>query len=187
MNKALFFAGYLAILGMFVTAVAYVGYNYTKPIIDENTRIKIQENIALLFDPAEGYKPNENQESNKYRQDSGEYSAIADIYEVLDANDQLYALVYDMQVQGRNDVIHALVAVDPYQSTILGVVYYDHSETPNIGEKYTRPVEIEKLIGQNVSDVEVDFIAGATTTWTALENMYDKLYDHYSKEVHING
>ena len=186
MKKTIYFAVYLAVLGMLVTAVAYLGYNYTQPIIEANTNQKIADNIALLFDPAEGYTKNDDQQPNKYRQDSSEYSAISDIYEVLDSEGELYALIYDMAVQGRNDVIHALIAVDPYTETIIGVTYYDHAETPNIGEKYTRPEEIEKLIGQPVSDVEVDLLVGATTTWNALETMYDKLYEHYNKEVNIN-
>jgi len=187
MGKILYFSVYLMILGMLVTAVAYVGYHYTEPIIVANTQAKITENIALLFNPDDGYHPNENQEDNKYHQNNSEYPAITDIYEVLDVNDDLFALVYDMQIQGRNDVIHALVAVELDTSTIVGVAYYQHAETPNLGARYMLEDEVNKLIGQSVSDVQVDLLAGSTTTWTALETMYQKLYEHYSKEVQVNG
>ncbi|QMS84291.1 FMN-binding protein [Candidatus Xianfuyuplasma coldseepsis] len=186
MKKTAYFAIYLAVLGMIVTLIAYLGYNYTQPIIIANTNKKISDNIALLFDPEEGYKKNDDQADNKYRQDSSEYSSITDIYEVLDQDDELFALIYDMNIQGRNDVIYGLVAVDPFTETIIGVTYYDHAETPNLGEKYTRDEEIEKLVGQSIADVDVDQLAGATTTWNALETMYDKLYEHYNKEVNIN-
>lgn len=186
MKQTAYFAIYLAVLGMIVTLIASLGYNYTQPIIEANTNQKISENIARLFDPEEGFKKNDNQADNKYRQDSSEYSYISDIYEVLDENDDLFALIYDLNIQGRNDVIYALVAVDPFTETIIGVTYYDHGETPNLGERYTRDEEIEKLVGQSIADVDVDLLSGATTTWNALETMYDLLYDHYSKEVNIN-
>lgn len=187
MSKPVYYAIFLGVTAMLVTLISYVGYAITNPVIEQNTIDKINANIALLFNPEEGYTRNENQMDNSYNEDDGSYSEINSIYEVLDENGDLYALIYDMGVQGRNDVINALVAVDPYTDTIIGVTYYDHAETPNIGERYTRDEEREKLVGQSIDNVVVDQIAGATTTWGALDTMFTIVRDHYNKEVTIDG
>ena len=187
MNKILYYAIFLSVTAMLVTAIAYVGYAITNPVIQQNTINKINENIAILFDPAEGYTRNDDQAENTYREKDSTYKEVQAIYEVLDKDGNLHALIYDMAVQGRNAIIYTLVAVDPYTDTIIGVAYYDHGETPNIGERYTREEESIKLVGQSVDDVDVDLIAGATTTWTSLETMFDLLWNHYNKEVDIDG
>jgi len=187
MKQTIYFAVYLAILGALVTAIAYFGYSNLQPIIDANTQQKIDDNIALLFDPAD-YHQNPDFNTQSFNIDNPSYPLIDAIYQVLDSNDNTYAYIYDMHVQGRNDVIHALIAVDPYTDTILGVAYYQQSETPNIGEKYMRQDAIDTLIGQPVTNVVVDAYAEATTTWNALNTMYTALADHYTKEgVHIDG
>jgi len=187
MKKTLYFAFFLSVTAMLVTAIAYLGYNITAPVIEANTITKINENIALLFDPEDGYVRNDNQLDNSYQEDNNNvYREVSSIYEVLDSNGDLYVLIYDMAVQGRNDIIHCLVAVDPKTDTIVAINYYDHGETPNIGEKYTREEEYSKLIGQSVESVQVDAISGATTTWNALNTMFEKLKIHYNAEVSID-
>lgn len=187
MNKTVYFAIFLSVTAMLVTAIAYLGYHFTAPIIEQNTIDKINRNIALLYDPEEGYTRNENQQDNKYREDDSKYKTVSSIYEVLDDQGELAVVIYDMAVQGRNDIIHALVAVDPYTDTIEAINYYDHGETPNIGERYTREEEYTKLIGQTIGNVEIDALAGATTTWTSLNIMFDNLSTHFNTEgVHID-
>ncbi len=186
MKKTIYFAIYLMVLGMGVTAIGYFGYTFTKTYIDANTEARINESIALLYDPELGYQRNATQEENKYREAEEDY--ISAIYEVLDSEGTLVAVIYDMSVEGRNATINTLVAVDPYTDTIVGVTYYNHSETPNLGEKYTREEEIDKLIGQEIDSVVVDKFAGASTTWGALVLMYTEIASHYNERgVHIDG
>lgn len=186
MKKTIHFAIYLMVLGMAVTGIAYGGFTFTQGYIDANTEARINESIALLYSVEDGYKRNVDQEYNKYREEEEKY--IDNIYEVLDSNDELVAVIYDISVQGRNAVINTLVAVDPYTDTIVGVTYYNHSETPNLGEKYTREEEIDKLIGQEIDNVVVDKFAGASTTWGALVTMFGEITTHYNvREVHIDG
>lgn len=189
MLKSLYFAGYLAVLGVIVTVIAYVGFNITNPVIIRNRNEKIENNIAILYSADDGYSRNEDQLDNAYQQDRKGYEAILDIYEVLDGNGELHALIYNCSAQGKNGMVSALIAINPYTDKIEAVTYYDHSETPNIGERYTRDEEIEKLIGQSVAiDVEVDAILNATTTWRAIEAIFNTLESHYSEqEVHIDG
>jgi len=186
MKKTLYFAVFLSVTAMLVTAIAYLGYNLTAPVIEANTIDKINTNIALLFDPEDGYTRNDEQTPNKYQEENGAYKEVSSIYEVLDSDGELYVLIYDMAVQGRNGIIHCLVAVDPKTDEIVAINYYDHSETPNIGEKYTREEEYSKLIGQSIEDVQVDAISGATTTWNALNVMFEGLKTHYNAEVRID-
>ena len=146
MKQPLYFAAYLAVLGMLVTAVAIAGYNLAAPKIEENRQDKIRENVALLF------------------------------------------VIYDMQTAGRNGTINALVAVDPYSDTVIGAVYYNHSETPGKGALYGEEDEIAKIIGDSVLLVEFDVKASVSTTYNALRVMYDAIAEHYtSEEVHIDG
>mgnify|MGYP002640916259 FL=1 len=186
-RKTLYFGAYLAILGMLVTTIAYIGYEITNPVIERNRIQKIEDNIAILYSPEDGYGKNPDQEPNSYRQLN--YDVILDIYEVLDSEGELHVLIYNVTAQGRNGMVSALIAVNPYTDQVEAVTYYDHGETPNIGEKYTREDEISKLIGQTVStDVEVDVIANASTTWLAIEAMFNEIETHYAQEgVHIDG
>lgn len=188
MKKTLYFSIYLAALGMLVTLVASVGYNITNPIIVNNRIERIENNIAILYSPDDGYKRNPSQEENAYLQKN--YDIILDIYEVLDSTDNIHVLIYNVSAQGRNGMVSALVAVNPYNDVIDAVTFYDHGETPNIGEKYTRDDYInEWLIGKSVStDVYIDVIADASTTWIAIEAMFNEIETHYdSEEVHIDG
>jgi len=185
--RVLYFAVYLSVLGMLVTGVAALGYNATAQRIEDNKNQTIEDNIALLYSPEDGFTRNVNQIDNKYLQ--SQYDLINDIYEVLDSEGKLHVIIYNVSAQGRNGLVSALVAVNPYTDLVEAVTYYDHSETPNIGEKYTREDEISKLIGQSVAtNVEVDVIANASTTWLAIEAMFNEIETHYREQgVHIDG
>jgi len=187
MIKTLYYAAYLAILGMLVTFIAIVGYNETAPIIEQNRIDTINKNIALLYSVEDGFKRSDNDNDNLYLHKN--YDVILDIYEVLDGDDNLHVIIYNVSAQGRNGMVSALIAVNPYTDVVEAVTYYDHGETPNIGEKYTREDEISKLLGQSVaSNVEVDVIANASTTWLAIEEMFNTIEIHYEQEeVHIDG
>jgi Na+-transporting NADH:ubiquinone oxidoreductase subunit C len=193
MKKTIYFAFFLMVTASLVTAIAYLGYNWTEPIIAENRAQKIAENIALLFDPAAGYERNSAQGNNDYNELNRKYTDnasgnISGIYEVLDETGNLTAIIYNVNGQGRNGIVNALVAIDPYQDEVLDIVYYEHAETPNIGEKYTRDDEISKLQGQLVTEVTIDVIAGASTTWVAINDMFTIIATHYQdEEVHIDG
>ncbi len=185
MLKTLYFAFFLGMTGVFVTVVAYLGFTLTDPYIQENRITAINNNIAILYNPDDGYHRNEFQADNAYQEKN--YKLINAVYEVLDEDEEIFAVIYNVSAQGRNGIISALIAVNPYTDTVEAVTYYDHSETPNIGEKYTRDDAIISLIGQSISDVEVDAIANATVTWTAISSMFDEVEIHYvQEEVHLN-
>jgi len=186
MKKTLYFAAFLSVTAMLVTAIAYLGFNLTEPIIAKNTIEKINTNIAILYSPEEGYSRNVDQTDNFYQEKN--YKSISDVWEVLDGDGNIYVILYNISAQGRNGLVYALIAVDPYSDTIVAVNYYSHGETPNIGEKYTREDAIELLLDQPVDNVVVDVIAGASTTWVAIDTMFKDIAIHYNQEeVHING
>ena len=193
MKKILYFAFFLTVTASLVTGIAYLGFEITDPIIQENRAKKIADNIALLYSPDDGYSKNDSQEENTYNEKNRKYTDnssgnISGIYEVLDTDGELVAIIYNVNSQGRNGIVNALVAVDPYSDTVVGVTYYEHGETPNLGEKYTRPDAIETLLGQGVDNVVVDQFSGATTTWNAINDMFNIIYTHYQdEEVHIDG
>lgn len=185
MKQPLYFAGYLAVLGMMVTAVAIAGYNLAAPAIEANRQTKIRENVALLFAAEDGYVTNLELPTNSYQQLN--YDLVDEVYEVS-KDGALYAVIYDMQTAGRNGTINALIAVDPYTDTIIGAVYYNHSETPGKGALYGEEEKIIEIIGDSVLNVEFDVIASVSTTYNALDVMYDAIKEHYeNEEVHIDG
>lgn len=188
MNKTLYFAVFLSVTAMLVTAIAYAGYSWAEPIIAQNRIDSIEENIGILFSAEDGYSRNSDQLENSYLEKN--YKAITEIYEVLDSDGNIYVLIYNVTVQGRNGMIDALVAVDPYIDKVVALTYYSHTETPNIGEIYTREEEINKLIGQSILEVTVDDLTGASagTTKAAIITMFDEILIHYNaEEVHIDG
>ncbi len=186
MKKILYFAFFLSTTAMLVTGIIYAVNGWAEPIIAQNRIDTIDKNIAILFSEEDGYERNEFQLENSYLEKN--YKPINEIYEVLDNEGNIYALIYNVTVQGRNGMIDALVAIDPYNDVVIDVTYYSHSETPNIGEVYTRDVETQKLIGQSLDDISVDVITGASTTWAAIVTMFENIKSHYNaEEVHING
>lgn len=193
MKKILYFAVFLMITSGLVTGVAILGHEFTQPYIKANREKKINDSIALLYSPEEGYKRNADQGDNDYNELNRKYTDnssgnISGIYEVLDSNDDLVAILYNVNSQGRNGMMFAIIAVDPYSDEVLNVVYYSHSETPDRGERYAREEEVSKLSGEVIGGVEVDMIAGATTTWNAINDMFNIITLHYEdEEVHIGG
>ncbi len=186
--KTLYFAFFLFATVVIVTVIGYIGFSITNPIIEANNVKRIEDNIALLFSAEDGYTPFTELDSNsKYAVKN--YKYIIDIYEVLNSEGEVHAVIYNVWAQGRNNKVNALIAIDPYTDTVVGVVYYKHGETPNIGEKHTRDEAIEPLIGQSLTGgVIVDEIAGATVTWGAINNIFSQVLTHYQdEEVHIDG
>jgi len=194
MKKTMYFAFFLSATAMIVTLITYVGYTLTAPIIEQNRIDKINNNIAILFDPEEGYIRNPEQKENSYQEK--QYKGLSEVYEVLNSDGEIHALIYNLTSQGRNGPVQILIAVDPYTDVVMAVTFYNHIETPNIGEKYTRDdfilgdekLNYQGLVGQSVDYVDVDVIAGASTTWIAVRDMFDILTVHYEEqEVHIDG
>ncbi len=188
-KKPLYFSLFLGVTVLIVTLVAYLGFSITNPIIEANNEQRIKDNIALLFDPEAGYYSNDKLDAVvKYRTKDPAYTYVTDIYEVL-YEEEVYAVIYNVWEQGKNDKINALIAIDPYTDTVLGVVYYKHGETPNLGALYAEAESTDKIVGQVITDdIVVDQISGATVTWGALETMYEKVKQHYiNEEVHIDG
>jgi Na+-translocating ferredoxin:NAD+ oxidoreductase RnfG subunit len=181
--KVLKLALFLGILSVFITGVSIVAYSYTAPIIEQNKIDKINTAIALLFNPEE-YSRNET--PRNYFVENYDY--ITGVYEVVDQEGELEAIIYDTSVYGKGGDILTLIAVDPFNDTIIDVVYYTHSETPGIGALYTEDEARLKLQGQSVDNIYVDAIVGATITWTALDTMVQDVMLHYNQEgVHIDG
>jgi len=185
MKKAVYFAVFLSVTAMLVTAIAFLGYSITAPTIEQNRIDSINKNIAILYSAEDGLISNSDLPENAYQEK--DYKLISAVYEVLDSTGKIHAIIYNVSAQGRNGLVYALIAVNPYTDTVEAVTYYKHGETPNIGEKYTRDDEISKLLGQSISNVVIDVIADASTTWSAIENMFNEVEKHYAEqEVHIN-
>lgn len=89
--------------------------------------------------------------------------------------------VFEMVEQGKNGPIKMLIGYDA-DSNITQFKYLEINETPGIGSKVTEDGFINKIIGQNASDNEVDGIAGATISSTAVRTAVEN-----SAELMLGG
>ncbi len=178
MKKTIYYAIFLSLTAIISTVLMFLVNDLTKPVIEKKQIALIEENIGLIYSSDDGFKRNPNQEKGKYK--VLDYIGIKEVYEVLDENDNVHSLIYNVEVSGKNDVIGLLIAVN--KGTIDRVVYYKHAETKNLGEVYTREVETSKFIGMPLKDSSVDMIAGASTTGRAVDLALDIVENHYSKE-----
>jgi Na+-translocating ferredoxin:NAD+ oxidoreductase RnfG subunit len=178
MKSTIHYALFLAATAIISTILMFLVNDLTQPvIIDKQIKI-IEENIGLIYSAEDGYQRNPNQVKNKYKEI--DYSGIKEVYEVLDSNGDVYSHIYNVEVDGKNDVIGLLIAVS--DGVIDRVVYYKHAETKNLGEVYTREEESSKFIGMALVNSQVDMIAGASTTGRAVDLALDIVENHYNKE-----
>jgi len=178
MKKTLYYALFLAATAILSTVLMFLVNDLTQPVIIDKQVKLIEENIGLIYSAEEGYKRNPEQIKNKYKEI--DYDGIKEIYEVLDSEGAVYSHIYNVEVAGKNDVIKMLVAVS--NGTIDRVVYYQHAETKNLGEVYTREDVAAQFIGMPIANSSVDMIAGASTTGRAVDLALDIVENHYNKE-----
>jgi Na+-transporting NADH:ubiquinone oxidoreductase subunit C len=98
--------------------------------------------------------------------------------------------------------VYGMVSVDPEASSILGIAFYRHSETPGLGARITEPwfttqftglpvfpVEADKKIfylkpaGPGKRPNELDAITGATGTSRAVEAFVNRDLDRFLRET----
>ena len=118
----------------------------------------------------------------------GRRATIAMVY-VLSENDQLKYIILPVYGQGMWSTIYGYLALEADANTIAGLYFYEHGETPGIGDRIEDPEWLRSWQGKQIyaagdpairiskrkSTVDagytVDNISGATVTSHAVEKM----------------
>ncbi len=142
-------------------------------------KVDVMQYLTDTYDPA-----NYTQNLTPTRDyNVGQYQTIKGVYEILNNSDSSIAgIVYDIVTEGRNGPIHIVIAIDPYTDTIVNYVVVSQSETEGVGALYTEPNVINAIINEQISNFNIDKIAGATITWDALEQMISDVVANYTNE-----
>jgi len=151
----------ILVLGLIaaVSAGLLAGVNgLTSPIIEENSKIRLQETLASVLDADEFIE----KEGTQYT-----------LYHAEDKNGNLVGYVVRLIGQGYSSGgIDILVGLDT-EAVVKGVLIFSHSETPGLGDKITNNKFLSQFNGKGIDDPiargdDVDAITGATSSSMAV-------------------
>jgi len=93
--------------------------------------------------------------SSKPKKDTAKIKSLADqvrVFKVFDDNGKLSSVVVPIYGKGLWSMIYGFVAVKPDMNTIENVVFYEHGETPGIGDFLNDPEWTAKFQGKHLFD-----------------------------------
>jgi Na+-transporting NADH:ubiquinone oxidoreductase subunit C len=114
------------------------------------------------------------------------------IYQVLEGNGNVQLLVVPIKGYGLWSTLYGFLALDPDTTTIRGITYYQHGETPGLGGEVDNPRWTARWVGRKAYDEDwrpaievikgqagppssdpyrVDGLSGATMTSRGVSNM----------------
>lgn len=158
--------------GKFTDAVDPVSYDQRRASKDPSlsTNLSSEEDIAKI----------------SRRED---YSVV---YLIQDDNQQLQKIILPVKGYGLWSTLYGFLALEADANTVVGLVFYEHAETPGLGGEVDNPVWKAKWVGKEVYDEgdvaitvvkgsvdpsssnaihQVDGLSGATLTARGVHNM----------------
>jgi Na+-translocating ferredoxin:NAD+ oxidoreductase subunit G len=135
----------------------------TTPILEQRAQDALD--FAMNVTLAQNY---DNIESYEEIDSKLNGTGVNNLYKVsLTGGKSIY--VYNIANTGKNGLIKFLLAYDE-QGTVDSIIYISHGETPGRGDKVTKEPFLSQIIGQNMNNVEIDTISGATISSKAVKN-----------------
>ncbi|MBJ3816211.1 Na(+)-translocating NADH-quinone reductase subunit C [Shimwellia pseudoproteus] len=156
---------------------------------------KLLEQNPATFNPVLAARdPNQNTVLSGNQDPAGirTRANVVEIYLVRDSNKQLREIVLPVYGTGLWSVMHAFVALEPDGSTVKGITYYDHGETPGLGGEIENPAWRAQWVGKKLLDDggrpamrivkggarpgdehAVDGLSGATLTANGVQHSFD--------------
>ncbi|WP_290654770.1 Na(+)-translocating NADH-quinone reductase subunit C [Idiomarina sp.] len=143
----------------------------------------------------------------------GTMENMTEVYLVMDENGNRNGAVLHIRGQGLWGTMYGLISLEDDMSTVRGVHFYEHSETPGLGGEITNPAWVKTWEGKELygddgkvkfdlvkggasNEHEVDALSGATLTsngvdatidfWMS-EKAYGPLLDKLRKGELTNG
>ncbi len=140
---------------------------------------------ASLEEVSETYDRQVEDTGTSYEQEGKEYPVLAG----HDADGRLLGYAFEVSGQGFWDVIRGYLAVSPDRRTILGIAFFQQSETPGLGAEITKPWFEQQFHNKKIppdmaegvaaihlavpgtekGEYDVDAVTGATQTSRHLE------------------
>jgi Na+-transporting NADH:ubiquinone oxidoreductase subunit C len=130
--------------GKFTDAVDPVSYDQRRASKDPSlsTNLSADEDIAKI----------------SRRED---YSVV---YLIQDENEQLQKIILPVKGYGLWSTLYGFLALEADANTVVGLVFYEHAETPGLGGEVDNPVWKAKWVGKEVydeGDVAISIIKGS--------------------------
>lgn len=130
--------------GKFTNAVDPVSYDQRRASKDPSlsTNLSADEDIAKI----------------SRRED---YSVV---YLIQDENEQLQKIILPVKGYGLWSTLYGFLALEADANTVVGLVFYEHAETPGLGGEVDNPVWKAKWVGKEVydeGDVAISIIKGS--------------------------
>ena len=79
------------------------------------------------------------------------------VYELWDANDALDLVILPVSGMGLWSTLYGFVALDGDLTTIRGLTFYEHGETPGLGGEVDNPRWKGLWVGRRVFDAEARY------------------------------
>ncbi|MCE9678122.1 Na(+)-translocating NADH-quinone reductase subunit C [Shewanella sp. AS1] len=114
--------------------------------VDTSTNALDFDDRMAAINPETSMKPKKDTAKIKTR------ANVARVFKVFDEQGQLHAVVMPIYGKGLWSMIYGFVALKPDYNTIENVVFYEHGETPGIGDFIEDPEWTNKLKGKQLFD-----------------------------------
>jgi len=120
----------------------------------------------------------------------------------LKKDDKILAYAFPAEGKGLWSTVHSYVGLQSDMSTIRGITFYDHGETPGLGGECSKPwfqenfrgkkmwldgepvkLMIAKGTAEPVTDHNVDGMSGATITGNGIQKFVNLTYQQYNEAV----
>lgn len=172
-NKFIKYPLILLVVGGLCAAAISLTYMFTQPVLEARQAETTKKNISQLYNNVDKYK-------TLYNENQLEDDALIEVYEVS-LKDKTNVIVYQTSSVGKNGEVISLVAFkDNKIDRIKNII---HNETPGIGARIDEEDYLNKIIKQDIKNINVETISGATYSSTALKNSVETAAAHYNKEV----
>lgn len=111
-------------------------------------------------------------------------TAVMGIFALNFKNTEEKKYVYNVKTNGKNGNINFLIVFSEEQ-IIEELIFISHKETSGRGDKIEKPEFINKILGQNTSNIKIDNITGATYSSNAVKKGVEQA-SYHMREVLFN-
>ncbi|HAX74169.1 MAG TPA: electron transporter RnfG [Firmicutes bacterium] len=171
-KKSLYLAFFLGVIGLISAGLISSVNSVTEPIIQERIRVEKQETISEFFPTQSSFEETEISDR--------EYKLVKVQYKVFDSNQEILGYVYEVSVNGYGGTITALISYDEQHDVLSNLKYIgSFSETPGFGTRVKEPEFLDQVINHQVDELNIDTLAGATISSSAVKQAINQATDYY--------
>lgn len=144
----------LATICMVATGLLAVVNSLTKAQIEAQTQIEQTNSLKEIMPDADRFEPVKTKEEIDY------YKAYA-------VDNTLLGTALKTKAKGYSSQVETLIGIKT-DGTIIGIKILSQNETPGLGNRITKPAFTDKFKNQNINNIQVQAISGATISSKAV-------------------